>query len=132
MADDRLPSPTERAFLAPGDTREERVRAIDGVEPQGTVTIRPLVVGENAMLFEVHREKGLHDPPHRHDDHESFGYLVSGRLKMVIGGEEFVAEAGSSWVHPIGVEHSSVALEDCVQISVKSPPRRTWTSDEDA
>jgi quercetin dioxygenase-like cupin family protein len=123
-----VPTPTERPFVAPEDARAERVVSVEGVRPRGTATIRPLVVGENAMLFEVRRKKGLYDPPHAHDDHESFGYLVSGRLKMVIGGEEFIVEPGSSWVHPVGVVHSSVALEDSVQISVKSPPRRTWTS----
>jgi quercetin dioxygenase-like cupin family protein len=132
MADERLPEPSGTPFLSSADTRPERVLSVEGVRPEGSVTIQQLVVGEHAMLFEVRRRKGLYDPPHRHDDHESYGYLVSGRLKLVIGGEEFIAEPGSSWVHRIGVEHSSVALEDCVQISVKSPPRRTWTSADDS
>lgn len=37
-----------------------------------------------------------------------------------------VAEPGSVWRHPPGVVHHSEALEDCVQIEVKSPPCRTW------
>ena len=44
---------------------------------------------------------------------------------MLIAGREFIAGPGDSWVHPRGVPHYSEALEDCVQIEVKSPPIRT-------
>ena len=69
-------------------------------------------------------------PAHAHDDHESIVYLIRGRMELVIGDETFVAQAGDAWRHPIGVPHSSVALEDCVAIEVKSPPRKTWNLEE--
>lgn len=47
---------------------------------------------------------------------------------LVIGGKEFIAEAGDAWIHPRGVPHFSEALEDCIQVEVKSPPRKTWVS----
>jgi quercetin dioxygenase-like cupin family protein len=49
-------------------------------------------------------------------------------MRLVIGGEAFIAEAGDCWIHPRGVPHFSEALEDCIQIEVKSPPRKTWMS----
>jgi len=44
----------------------------------------------------------------------------------VIGGEGFVAKAGDAWIHPKGVPHWSEALEDCLAVEIKSPPRKTW------
>ena len=73
---------------------------------------------------------GVRVPAHAHDDHESIVYLIRGRMELVIGDETFVAQAGDAWRHPIGVPHSSVALEDCVAIEVKSPPRKTWNLEE--
>jgi len=46
-------------------------------------------------------------------------------LRNVIDGKEFIAEPGATWRHPTGVVHSSEALEDCVQIESKTPPRKT-------
>ena len=80
-------------------------------------------------LETVLTEKGLIDPVHKHMDHETVAYLIKGRLRLVIGGEEFIAEAGTSWIHPRGVEHFSEALEDCEQLEIKSPPRKTWTTE---
>ena len=39
---------------------------------------------------------------------------------MRIGDREFIAEPGCAWIHPANVEHSSMALEDTVQIEVKT------------
>ena len=59
-------------------------------------------------------------------DHESIVYLVKGRMTLTIGDKTFEAKAGDVWRHPIGVSHTSVALEDSVAIEIKSPPRKTW------
>ena len=48
---------------------------------------------------------------------------------LLIGGKEFIAEPGTSWIHPRGVEHFSEALEDCEQLEIKSPPRKTWVTE---
>ena len=104
------------------------------VGAQGIVAHRPsgikLMVGEEILLLHVQRKKGLIDPVHKHMDHESMGYLISGKLRLIIGGKEFIATPGTSWVHPVGVEHFSEALEDCEQIEIKSPPRKTWVSED--
>lgn len=107
----------------------EELAAIEGVKPQGEVTVRKLLVGDEILLLHVYRKKGLIDPVHKHMDHESMGYLISGRLRLVIGGKEFIAEPGTSWIHPPGVEHFSEALEDCEQVEIKSPPIKTWTTE---
>ena len=125
-AADRQMEKTNRYFVRSADVAPERITSVEGVLEQGHVVVRKLMVGDEILLLEVERKKGLIDPVHKHIDHESMGYLITGRLKLIIGGKEFIAEAGSSWLHPVGVDHYSEALEDCLQIEIKSPPRKTW------
>lgn len=108
----------------------ERLDTVEGVKEQGHVEVRKLLVGDEILLLHVFRKKGLIDPVHKHMDHESMGYLISGRLRLVIGGEEFIAEPGTAWMHPVGVDHFSEALEDVEQVEIKSPPRKTWTTSD--
>lgn len=117
---------TDYYFTRAADIPPERITAVEGVLEQGHVVVRKLMVGDEILLLEVERKKGLIDPIHKHLDHESMGYLIKGRLRLIIGGKEFIAEPGSSWVHPVGVDHFSEALEDCLQIEIKSPPKKTW------
>ena len=90
------------------------------------MTVKPLLVGNDMLLIEILQEKGTLVPKHQHDDHESVIYLVRGRMRLVIDGKESVVQTGDSWIHPRGVPHYSEALEECLCIEVKSPPRKTW------
>lgn len=116
-------------FSVRDDLPVERLAAVEGVKPKGIVEIRRLMVGEEILMLHVFRDKGLVDPVHKHMDHETVAYLIKGRLRLVIGDKEFIAEAGTSWIHPRGVEHFSEALEDCEQLEIKSPPKKTWVSE---
>ena len=116
-------------FAVRDQVAPERLATVEGVKMLGQVDVRKLMVGEDILLLHVFRKKGLVDPKHRHDDHETVAYLIKGRLRLVIGGREFIAEPGTAWVHPRGVEHFSEALEDCEQLEIKSPPRKTWVSE---
>jgi len=107
----------------------EKIATVEGKRLDG-VTVRKLHAGEDMLLLEVRRKKGVIDSTHRHDDHETVSYLISGKLRLIIGGKESIAGPGTSWRHPRGVDHYSEALEDCVQVEVKSPPRKTWTSED--
>ena len=121
---------TDRYFVANASIPAEPVKALEGMpESQGGhhLSIKPLMVGQDMVFLEAHREKGLIDPEHAHPDHESICYLVKGKVRVVIGGEEFIANPGDTWIHPAGVPHYHEALEDSVQIEIKSPPKKTWT-----
>ena len=96
----------------------------------GEVWLKVVMKSETMLMLQVFREKGVKDPVHRHDDHETCCHLISGRLKLTIGGETFTAEPGDSWFHPKGIDHTSEALEDSIQIEVKSPPVKTWQARE--
>jgi len=113
-------------FVRGADVEAQAVSAIEGAAETGPLSIKPLLVGDNVLFMEVRRGAGLVDPEHAHDDHESFCYLVSGRMRVVIDGAEFVAGPGDIWRHAPDVPHYHEALEDCLQIEIKSPARRTW------
>ena len=127
---DRTLSRTEAHFVRNADIPGQHVKALEG-QPESqnghNLTIKPLMVGQDMVFLEAHREKGLVDPEHSHPDHESICYLVKGKVRVVIAGEEFIAGPGDTWIHPAGVPHYHEALEDSVQIEIKSPPKKTWT-----
>lgn len=99
---------------------------LEGHDSVGEVMLKPMMVGNDMLLIEIHEKAGVRVPAHSHDDHESVVYLVKGRMNLTIGDETFEAKAGDVWRHPIGVSHTSVTLEDSVAIEIKSPPRKTW------
>ena len=129
QGEDRMMKPSGVFFRSGASVEAERIAAVEGVaEEPGKLTVKPLLVGSDMLLLEAFKAKGMVDPLHQHDDHESVAYLLKGRMRLVIGGQEFIAEAGDSWIHPRGVPHFSEALEDCIQIEVKSPARKTWVT----
>jgi quercetin dioxygenase-like cupin family protein len=127
--DPRYIAPTAGFFTNHDDIAPERLAAVEGVRPKGRVEVRRAMVGHDILMLHVFREKGLVDPVHKHDDHETVAYLIKGKLRLVIGGKEFIAGPGASWIHPRGVEHFSEALEDCEQLEIKSPPKKTWVTE---
>ena len=58
--------------------------------------------------------------------HEQTGYLVEGKMRFFVEGEEFSAEPGDSWCILGDVPHSAEVLEDAVVIEVFSPPREEY------
>lgn len=120
---------TEGFVTVKDELPAERLAAVEGVKPKGVVEVRRAMVGKEILMLHVFREKGLIDPVHKHMDHETVAYLIRGKLRLVIGGKEFIAGPGTSWIHPVGVEHFSEALEDCEQLEIKSPPTKTWVSE---
>lgn len=113
-------------FRKAAEIPEEPVGSIEGHAEQGELAIKVLMVTEDFVILSARRGAGLVDPIHQHDDHESVATLISGRMRMTIGDETFEVGPGDVWRHPRGVPHGSVALEPCVQIEIKSPPKRTW------
>ncbi|MEN9774455.1 MAG: hypothetical protein RL322_1525 [Pseudomonadota bacterium] len=127
---DRSLQPTPGFFVHSRDVPVERITAVEGVvEDADRLTLQKLLVGQDMVMVSAFKGKGMQDPMHQHDDHESVAYLLSGKMRVVIGGVEFIAEPGTAWIHPRGVPHFSEALEDSVQLEIKSPPRKTWTSE---
>ena len=122
----RIPEPTAARFVRNRDVAADEVAALEGQAGGGALAIKALLCSPDMLLMEVQRDKGRVDPEHAHPDHDSICYLVRGRMRVVIDGESFIAEAGDAWIHPAGVPHYHETLEDSLQLEVKSPPRRPW------
>jgi quercetin dioxygenase-like cupin family protein len=97
--------------------------AIQGVEQ------KTLVYGERTLMTEFLLKKGSRLPQHSHP-YEQTGYLVSGRIRLLIGSEENDMMPGDSWSIPSGVEHGAEILEDSVAIEVFSPVREDYLPKE--
>lgn len=67
---------------------------------------------------------GARVPEHSHE-HEQAGFLYAGTLVFIADGEEFVLEAGDSYVVPSQVTHAveNREDEDVKGIDIFSPPR---------
>lgn len=122
---------TPGVFVRGAEVVAETLGAVEGGRTSGRVTVKTLMASDLLVMLESFRAKGVVDPAHQHDDHETVCYLRSGRLRVVIGEESFVAVPGDAWFHPKGVLHYAEALEESVQVEVKVPPRKTWVSPED-
>jgi quercetin dioxygenase-like cupin family protein len=93
--------------------------------PLDRIRMKTLVHGDRTLMTEFRLEQGAVLPRHKHP-HEQTGYLVSGRIEMVIGAEAHQVSAGDSWCIPSDVEHSAVARESSVAIEVFSPVREDY------
>ena len=94
-------------------------------EPIPGISFRTLNHGQNTLMAEFRLAAGSRLPSHSHP-HEQTGYLVSGRLTLVIGDEVCEVSPGDSWCIPGGVEHRAVAREDAVAVEVFSPVREEY------
>lgn len=95
---------------------EGYIPALEGIER------KTLVYGAKTLMTEFHLRKGAILPRHSHP-HEQTGYLVTGRIRLSIGTDQYDATAGDSWCIPGGVEHGADILEDAVAVEVFSPVR---------
>jgi len=89
------------------------------------IDMKTLVWGEKSLLTRFHLTKGSLLPTHTHP-HEQTGFMVSGKMKLFIDGNEFVTEPGDSWSIPGDVEHYAEIIEDSVAIEVFSPVREDY------
>lgn len=89
------------------------------------ITRKTLVHGAKTLMTEFRLNQGSRLPAHSHP-HEQTGYLVSGHLRLVIGGTAHDVLPGDSWCIPGDVEHSADALAETIAIEVFSPVREDY------
>lgn len=126
MMTDRYIPQTNQYFVEGASFKPVVMGDLEGNQTSGQVKLKPMLVGKDMLMVEITEPAGMVIPAHSHDDHESVVYLIKGTMELTIGDQTFMARAGDAWIHPIGVVHSSVAVEDCVAVEIKSPPRKTW------
>ena len=89
------------------------------------VTLKTLVHGDKTLFTEFRLQGGHTLPRHAHEQ-EQTGYLVSGHIRLSIGGETFNVGPGDSWCIPGGMEHGAEIIEDSVAIEVFAPVREDY------
>ena len=82
-----------------------------------------LTAGAATMLVRLRLEPGFDQDGHDHPDHESIGYVLSGRVEMSVGGERAELGPGETWYHPRGVRHTCRALESAEILEFHAPLR---------
>ena len=80
-SNDRLMELSNYIFKSDQDIQEENIHSVEGAIEQGELSLKVLMVTENMLVLRARRGKGLIDPIHQHDDHESVATLISGKLK---------------------------------------------------
>lgn len=96
------------------------VSSVEGKPVEGKLLMKPMLMGEQMTLLELHYRAGTKAPIHIHT-HESVIYVVSGKVKTSIGDAVYILGPGDAARHPQGVPHAVEALVDSTIIEVKSP-----------
>lgn len=84
-----------------------------------------LAWGERNHLVKFTILKNSEIPPHSHDN-EQTGYLLRGKLLLIISGNEFYMNPGDSWSIPSNTEHGAKAIEEVEILEAFSPPRKDY------
>ena len=93
--------------------------------PLAGVEMKTLVYGEKSLLSRFHLKKGGGLPRHSHP-HEQTGFLISGKIRLFIEDEVFLAEPGDTWSIKGDMEHWVEVIEDSAVIEVFSPLREEY------
>ena len=109
------------------DTKTADVMQVTGAGvlpsyPEPGLTRRVGANNEKLFLVEHRMENGWVGAAHSHP-HDQVVYVVSGRLRVIAGGQTFDVGQGDSFAVRGGVEHQASALEPSVVIDVFTPPR---------
>lgn len=108
-------------------------QAKDFVKTEDAETFRPepgmqrqvLAHNEQIMLVRHFFEQGWVGARHSHPHHQLV-YVVSGALRVDVGGKMFDAHVGDSFVVDGGVEHQASALEASEVLDVFTPVREEY------
>lgn len=85
---------------------------------------RVIYSGEHLQAIEYHFPPNMHFPAHKHEKNEQMGYLISGKMGFMVGGEEKIINPGDYYHAPVGVEHSAWTLDEpSVLLDFFAPPR---------
>jgi quercetin dioxygenase-like cupin family protein len=100
-------------------SEEGYIKVVEGIKR------KTLVLGKTTLMTEFRLKKGSTLPFHKHP-HEQTGYLVSGRIVLIVEDQKHDMTPGDSWAIPGDVEHAGEVLEDCVAVEVFSPIREDY------
>ena len=86
------------------------------------IKIKTVAHGEKTLMAQFIMTKGADLPEHTHP-HEQTGYMISGKLILMIDKKPHPVEPGDTWCIAGDIPHSAQILEDSVVVEVFSPVR---------
>lgn len=89
------------------------------------VSRKVLARDNNIMSVEVTFEKGSVGDMHSHI-HEQISYVIKGRFKVTIEGNEKILTKGDTYYTAPNEKHGVVALEDGILLDVFTPERKDF------
>lgn len=78
--------------------------------------------GESIMMMKVHFKKNAEGEIHQHF-HEQFTYVLEGKFKFFIDGNEKIVKKGETIFIPSNSEHGVLALEEGILLDAFTPLR---------
>ncbi len=97
----------------------EPVQALPGI------VRRTLIEGKSMMICEFTLEMGAQIPTHAHPQ-EQVGYLVSGKIRVIIDDKGFELNSGDCYCVLSNVPHSAEILTRSVVVDTFSPSREDY------
>ena len=85
----------------------------------GGVVRKTLACGKDVLMARFEYKKNSKVPSHKHA-YEQVTTILEGKQKIIIKENEFVVEAGDSYIVPTNFEHEQISLEDSVTIDAWS------------
>jgi quercetin dioxygenase-like cupin family protein len=109
---------------------DHSVQKIDSsASPSGPDGQKYLVSGKGLSMRLWEEPAG--DAGERHTrPYETVGYVVSGRVRIHVGGDVITCGAGESYLVPDGAERQYDVLEDLVAVEATHPPAQVHGRDE--
>jgi quercetin dioxygenase-like cupin family protein len=89
------------------------------------IKIKTLCYGESTLLSEFVLAKGAALPPHSHPN-EQTGYLVRGKMRLIIDEKPRELNPGDSWSIKADCTHRAEIIEDSVAVEVFHPVRKDY------
>jgi quercetin dioxygenase-like cupin family protein len=86
---------------------------------------RTLVHGPKMMICEFTLQEGSDLPIHTHR-HEQAGYIVSGRIRLTLGGQTQDLGPGDTYYAAPNVPHGARILKAAVVVDTFCPPREDY------
>ena len=87
--------------------------------------LKTLVHGEKTLMIKFNLKGGQVHASHNHP-YEQTGYLIEGKVKLTIGEEIHIVEAGGAWSIPADAEHQAEMIKDSIGIEIFSPAREDY------
>ncbi|MFQ5838234.1 MAG: cupin domain-containing protein [Thermoplasmata archaeon] len=110
---------------------EQKFRGFSSVEEVKPVRMREgivrktLVYGDRILLCHWTIEAGTQFGEHSHI-YEQAGFVIRGRLRMIVAGKPKDLLPGSAYLVPPNVRHDAIALEDVEIVDIFSPLREEY------